>query len=54
MRSRESCISQLLTRKKGPPDRTAINDKMGPLLGLPRGEFVKLADLQHKEALHRR
>ena len=50
----ESCISRLLTRKKGPPDRTAMYDKMEPLLGLPCGELVKLADLQHKEALHRR
>jgi transcriptional regulator with XRE-family HTH domain len=52
----ESYISQLLTRKKAPPapNRTDIYDKMEPFLGLPRGELVKLADLQHKEALQRR
>ena len=52
----ESYISQLLTRKKAPPapDRTDIYDKIEPFLGLPRGELVKLADLQRKEALQRR
>jgi hypothetical protein len=46
----------LLTRKKAPPapNRTDIYDKMEPFLGLPRGELVKLADLQRKEALQRR
>jgi transcriptional regulator with XRE-family HTH domain len=49
----ESYISQLLTRKKAPPapNRTDIYDKMETFLQLPRGELVKLADLQRQEEL---
>ncbi len=49
----ESYISQLLTRKKAPPapNRTDIYDKMETFLHLPRGELVKLADLQRQEEL---
>src|SRR5207244_13100128 len=51
----ESYISQLLTRKKLPPEpgRTDIYDKMGKLLKLPIGSLTKLADLQRKEVLKR-
>src|SRR5712671_733090 len=51
----ESYISQLLTRKKLPPDpnRTDIYDKMGKFLKLPGGKLAKLADHQRKEALKR-
>ena len=49
----ESYISQLLTRKKAPPapKRTDIYDKMETFLQLPRGELVRLADLQRQESL---
>jgi transcriptional regulator with XRE-family HTH domain len=51
----ESYISQLLTRKKLPPEpsRTDIYDKMGKLLRLPSGKLSKLADHQRKEVLKR-
>src|SRR6266478_3916871 len=51
----ESYISQLLTRKKLPPEpgRTDIYDKMGKFLKLPIGNLTKLADLQRKEVLKR-
>jgi transcriptional regulator with XRE-family HTH domain len=49
----ESYISQLLTRKKAPPDpsRTDIYGKMDRALKLPRGGLAKIADLQRKEQL---
>src|SRR5258708_6881417 len=51
----ESYISQLLTRKKLPPEpgRTDIYDKMGKFLKLPSGKLAKLADHQRKEELKR-
>src|SRR5213079_3702953 len=51
----ESYISQLLTRKKLPPEpgRTDIYDKMGEFLKLPGGKLAKLADHQRKEVLKR-
>jgi len=51
----ESYISQLLTRKKLPPEprRTDIYDKMGKFLRLPSGKLAKLADHQRKEVLKR-
>ena len=51
----ESYISQLLTRKKLPPEpgRTDIYDKIGKLLKLPGGKLAKLADHQRKEVLKR-
>jgi transcriptional regulator with XRE-family HTH domain len=51
----ESYISQLLTRKKLPPEpsRTDIYDKMGKFLKLPSGTLTKLADHQRKEVLKR-
>jgi len=51
----ESYISQLLTRKKLPPEpcRTDIYDKMGKFLKLPSGKLSKLADHQRKEVLKR-
>jgi transcriptional regulator with XRE-family HTH domain len=51
----ESYISQLLTRKKLPPepDRTDIYDKMGKFLKLPGAKLAKLADHQRKEVLKR-
>ena len=51
----ESYISQLLTRKKLPPEpsRTDIYDKMGKFLKLPSGKLRKLADHQRKEVLKR-
>ena len=52
----ESYISQLLTRKKGPPspDRTDIYGKMEALLKLPSGELAKLAEVQRQEELKRK
>jgi transcriptional regulator with XRE-family HTH domain len=52
----ESYISQLLTRKKPPPDpeRTDIYVKLEKSLKLPRGQLSKLAELQRKEDLKRR
>ena len=51
----ESYISQLLTRKKLPPEpgRTDIYAKMGKFLKLPGGKLAKLADHQRKEVLKR-
>ena len=51
----ESYISQLLTRKKLPPEprRTDIYVKMGKFLKLPSGKLTKLADHQRKEVLKR-
>jgi transcriptional regulator with XRE-family HTH domain len=51
----ESYISQLLTRKKLPPEpgRTDIYDKMGKFLKLPSGKLAKLADHQRKEVWKR-
>jgi transcriptional regulator with XRE-family HTH domain len=51
----ESYISQLLTRKKLPPEpgRTDIYSKMGKFLKLPSGNLAKLADHQRKEVLKR-
>jgi len=52
----ESYISQLLSGRKAPPapDRSDVYEKMGQALRLPNGELVKLAQLQHKEALKRK
>ena len=52
----ESYISQLLTRKKAPPDpaRSDIYAKMETCLQLPPGELVKLANVQRQEALQRK
>ena len=49
----ESYISQLLTRKKLPPDseRTDIYAKMEKFLKLPSGKISKLADHERKEEL---
>ena len=51
----ESYISQLLTRKKLPPEpgRTDIYAKMGKFLKLPGGKLAKLADHQRREVLKR-
>ena len=52
----ESYISQLLTRKKAPPDpaRTDIYSKIEDFLKFRRGEIIKLVQLQRQEALKRR
>jgi transcriptional regulator with XRE-family HTH domain len=52
----ESYISQLLTGKKAPPapERTDIYDKMEPLLRLPAGTLVTLADRLRTDALKRK
>jgi transcriptional regulator with XRE-family HTH domain len=51
----ESYISQLLTRKKQPPEpsRTDIYDKMGKFLKIPPGQLIKLAEHQRQEVLKR-
>jgi transcriptional regulator with XRE-family HTH domain len=51
----ESYISQLLTRKKAPPDpqRTDIYERMDKFLKLPAGRLSRLADSQRKEELKR-
>jgi transcriptional regulator with XRE-family HTH domain len=51
----ESYISQLLTRKKLPPEpsRTDIYAKMGKFLKLPGGNLAKLVGHQRREALKR-
>jgi transcriptional regulator with XRE-family HTH domain len=51
----DSYISQLLTRKKRPPDpdRTDIYEKMTKFLKLPQGQLSKLADLQRMEEMKR-
>jgi len=52
----ESYISQLLTRKKAPPDpdRTDIYGKIEEFLKFRRGELVKLVELQRQEELKRK
>ena len=52
----ESYISQLLTRKKAPPEpvRTDIYGKIEDFLKLRRGEIVKLVQLQRHEELKRK
>jgi transcriptional regulator with XRE-family HTH domain len=52
----QSYVSQLLTRKKGPPaaDRTDLYSKMEVFLKLPSGELARLADLQRQEELKRK
>jgi transcriptional regulator with XRE-family HTH domain len=49
----ESYISQLLTRKKSPPDpeRTDIYAKLEKFLKVPTGQLSRLAELQRKEDL---
>jgi transcriptional regulator with XRE-family HTH domain len=51
----ESYVSQLLTRKKPPPDpdRTDIYDKMDRFLKLPAGELARIAEAQRREDLKR-
>jgi transcriptional regulator with XRE-family HTH domain len=51
----ESYISQLLTRKKHPPEpnRTDIYDKIGKFLKIPAGQLIKLAEHQRQEVLKR-
>ena len=52
----ESYISQLLTRRKVPPDpgRTDIYGKMEECLKLPAGELSELAEAQRREELKRK
>ena len=52
----ESYISQLLSRKKAPPDpqRTDIYDKLGKFLKLPAGSLAEMADLQRKQDLQKK
>jgi transcriptional regulator with XRE-family HTH domain len=52
----ESYISQLLSRKKAPPDpeRTDIYDTLEKLLKLPAGSLAELADLQRKQELKKK
>ena len=52
----ESYISQLLSRKKAPPDpdRTDIYDKLGRVLKLPAGKLAGLADLQRRQELKKK
>jgi hypothetical protein len=52
----ESYISQLLTRKKAPPDpaRTDIYPKIEDFLKFRRGEIIKLVHLQRQEELKRK
>lgn len=49
----ESYISQLLTRKKPPPEptRTDIYGKMEKLLDSPEGALARVAELQRREEL---
>jgi hypothetical protein len=51
----ESYVSQLLRRKKLPPDphRTDIYEKMDRFLKLPRGELARLATFERKKQLTR-
>jgi transcriptional regulator with XRE-family HTH domain len=51
----ESYISQLLTRKKQPPEpsRTDIYDKMGKFLKIPASQLTELAEHQRREVLKR-
>jgi transcriptional regulator with XRE-family HTH domain len=52
----ESYISQLLTGKKTPPapGRTAIYEKIGKFLKLPKGELSRLVELQRREELKKK
>src|ERR1041385_7314202 len=52
----ESYISQLLARKKAPPEprRTDIYEKIGQYLSLPVGELTKLAEIQRKHELKKK
>jgi transcriptional regulator with XRE-family HTH domain len=52
----ESYISQLLSRKKVPPDpdRTDIYDKLRRLLKVPAGRLEDLADLERKQELKKK
>src|SRR2546430_15826184 len=47
----ESYVSQLLSRKKSPPnpERTEIYDRMDRFLKLPHGELARVADAHLKE-----
>ncbi|MGE0553619.1 MAG: helix-turn-helix domain-containing protein [Gemmatimonadales bacterium] len=51
----ESYISQLLRRKKAPPDphRTDIYDRMDRFLELPQGELARLAAIERTKQLTR-
>ena len=52
----ESYISQLLAGKKTPPapGRTAIYEKIGTFLKLPKGELSRLVELQRREELKKK
>lgn len=52
----ESYISQLLGRRKAPPDasRTDLYDRIGEFLRFPPGELARLADLQRREEFQKR
>jgi len=52
----ESYISQLLTRKKAPPDtnRTDIYEKMNAFLRLPKGHLVAMVEAQRQEEWKRK
>lgn len=52
----ESYISQLLGRKKAPPDsgRTDLYERVGEFLRFPAGELSRLADLQRQEELKKK
>lgn len=52
----ESYISQLLTRRKAPPEpkRTDIYEKMGRFLKLPHGKLVRLAVQERHEGLKKK
>ena len=52
----DSYVSQLLTRKKAPPDpsRTDIYDRIGQFLNLPPEELSQIAAAQRREELMKR
>ncbi len=52
----ESYISQLLAGKKAPPapGRTDIYDKLEQVLGFPKGELARIAELQRQEVVKRK
>jgi hypothetical protein len=52
----DSYISQLLTRRKAPPDgdRTDIYPKMEAFLGLEAGELARLVEIERTEELRRK
>jgi transcriptional regulator with XRE-family HTH domain len=52
----ESYISQLLAGKKAPPapGRTDIYDKLEHVLGFPKGELARIAELQRQEVVKRK